>query len=162
MPETRTLMLYRQISHCTVWEQNRTQTLSIGRIYELSKVKTAGTYSNHWALKNIIDHQVTKKHGTVEAYLHALLTLAPLRSSLSTVPTGYNRPASSAVVKTSHVIPPFPHTPSGRVLVDRVWNVMAHTQKSDFVFRRNGRVHLNRPRGVSSVDYWQPRCVHLR
>ena len=111
MPETRTLMLYRQISHCTVWEQNRTQTLSIGRIYELSKVKTAGTYSNHWALKNIIDHQVTKKHGTVEAYLHALLTLAPLRSSLSTVPTGYNRPASSAVVKTSHVIPPFPPYP---------------------------------------------------
>jgi hypothetical protein len=24
------------------------------------------------------------------------------------------------------------------------WNVMAHTQKSDLVFRRNGRVHLNR------------------
>jgi hypothetical protein len=28
--------------------------------------------------------------------------------------------------------------------VDCVWNVMAHTQKPDFVFRRNGRVHLNR------------------
>jgi hypothetical protein len=28
--------------------------------------------------------------------------------------------------------------------VDRVWNVMAHTQKPDFVFRRNGQVHLNR------------------
>jgi hypothetical protein len=27
--------------------------------------------------------------------------------------------------------------------VDRVWNVMAHAQKPDFVFRRNGRVHLN-------------------
>jgi hypothetical protein len=25
-----------------------------------------------------------------------------------------------------------------------VWNVMAHAQKTDFVFRRNGRVHLNR------------------
>ena len=24
-----------------------------------------------------------------------------------------------------------------------VWNVMAHAQKPDFVFRRNGRVHLN-------------------
>jgi hypothetical protein len=24
------------------------------------------------------------------------------------------------------------------------WNVMAHAQKTDFVFRRNGRVHLNR------------------
>jgi len=24
------------------------------------------------------------------------------------------------------------------------WNVMAHAQKPDFIFRRNGRVHLNR------------------
>ena len=29
-------------------------------------------------------------------------------------------------------------------LVDCVWNVMAHAQKPDFVFRRNGRIHLNR------------------
>jgi len=28
--------------------------------------------------------------------------------------------------------------------VDCVWNVMAHAQKPDFVFRLNGRVHLNR------------------
>jgi hypothetical protein len=28
-------------------------------------------------------------------------------------------------------------------LVDCVWNVMAHAQEPDFVFRRNGRVHLN-------------------
>jgi hypothetical protein len=33
-------------------------------------------------------------------------------------------------------------------LVNCVWNVMAHAQKPDFVFRRNGRVHLNR-RGAS-------------
>jgi hypothetical protein len=30
------------------------------------------------------------------------------------------------------------------VLLDCVWNVMAHAQKPDFVFRRNGRVYLNR------------------
>jgi hypothetical protein len=30
------------------------------------------------------------------------------------------------------------------VLVDCVWNVMARAQKPDFVFQRNGRVHLNR------------------
>jgi hypothetical protein len=30
------------------------------------------------------------------------------------------------------------------VRVEGSWNVMAHAQKSDFVFRRNGRVHLNR------------------
>jgi hypothetical protein len=29
-------------------------------------------------------------------------------------------------------------------LVEASWNVMAHAQKPDFVFRRNGRVHLNR------------------
>jgi hypothetical protein len=28
--------------------------------------------------------------------------------------------------------------------VDCAWNVMAHAQKAEFVFRRNGRVHLNR------------------
>jgi len=56
-------------------------------------------------------------------------------------------------------------------LVDCILNVMAHAQKTVFVFRRNGLVHLNR-RGrefsrllggdVSSVDYWQPRCAHQR
>jgi hypothetical protein len=49
--------------------------------------------------------------------------------------------------------------------VDCVWNVMAHAQKPDFFFRRHGPVHLNRGgggRGVSSVDYWQPRCAHQR
>jgi hypothetical protein len=29
-------------------------------------------------------------------------------------------------------------------LVEASWNVMAHAQKADFFFRRNGRVHLNR------------------
>ena len=29
-------------------------------------------------------------------------------------------------------------------ILDSVWNVMAHAQKPDFVFRRNGQVHLNR------------------
>jgi hypothetical protein len=29
-------------------------------------------------------------------------------------------------------------------VVECVWNVMAHAQKPDFVFRRNGRVHLYR------------------
>jgi hypothetical protein len=33
---------------------------------------------------------------------------------------------------------------SRRLMLDCVWNVMAHAQKPDFVFRRNGRVHLNR------------------
>jgi len=32
----------------------------------------------------------------------------------------------------------------GEQLVDCIWNVMAHAQKPDFVFWRNGWVHLNR------------------
>jgi hypothetical protein len=35
-----------------------------------------------------------------------------------------------------------------RQMLDVNWNVMAHAQKTDFVFRRNGQVHLNR-RGAS-------------
>ena len=31
-----------------------------------------------------------------------------------------------------------------QLLVDCVWNVMAHAQNPDFVFRRNERVHFNR------------------
>ena len=36
------------------------------------------------------------------------------------------------------------HQPGGQAVVDCVWSVMAHEQKPDFFFRRNGRVHLNR------------------
>jgi hypothetical protein len=35
-------------------------------------------------------------------------------------------------------------TPQEELPVKASWNVMAHAQKPDFVFRRNGRVHLNR------------------
>jgi len=41
-------------------------------------------------------------------------------------------------------------------------NFSRYKIKGLFVFRRNGRVHLNRPGDVGSVDYWQPRCVHQR
>jgi hypothetical protein len=48
--------------------------------------------------------------------------------------------------------------------VDCVWNVMAHAQKLDFVFRRNGRVHLNRHGGKGGGSV-QPttgrRAVHI-
>jgi hypothetical protein len=37
-----------------------------------------------------------------------------------------------------------PATTNRMPAVDCVWNVMAHAQKTDFVFLRNGRVHLNR------------------
>jgi len=41
-----------------------------------------------------------------------------------------------------------PETEIVRVLettvVDYVWNVMAHAQEPNFIFRRNGRAHLNR------------------
>ena len=40
------------------------------------------------------------------------------------------------------------------------WNVMAHAQKPDFVFRRNRRVHLNR-RGASVQSTTGSRCVRI-
>ena len=47
-------------------------------------------------------------------------------------------------------------------IVDCVWNVMAHAQKPDFVFRRNGRVHLNRRGGGgASVQLTGSRGVRI-
>jgi hypothetical protein len=49
--------------------------------------------------------------------------------------------------------------------VDYVWNVMALAQKPDFVFRRNGRVHLNRQGRQSSrllaAEVWASAVVML-
>jgi len=43
---------------------------------------------------------------------------------------------------------------------DCIWNVMAHAQKPDFVFRRNGRVHLNW-RGASVQSTTGSRGVRI-
>jgi hypothetical protein len=43
-----------------------------------------------------------------------------------------------------------PHASATVLSVQASWNVMAHAQKPDFVFRRNGRVHWNR-RGRQSI-----------
>jgi len=70
------------------------------------------------------------------------------------VTTHFHQVTSS---RMSGAMAPLPHTPSwfiqekfyfhvlscAGVMVDCVWNVMAHAQKPDFVFRRNGRVNLN-------------------
>jgi len=48
-------------------------------------------------------------------------------------------------------------------VVDCVWNVMAHAQKQDFVFRRNGRIHLNRQgrqfSRLLAVELWASAVV---
>jgi len=54
----------------------------------------------------------------------------------------------SAEIENAWISPSILHSPSRNVqaqpcfILDCVWNVMAHAQKPDFVFRRNGRVHL--------------------
>jgi len=70
-------------------------------------------------------------------------------------------PCSEVVwrVMATHSIRQFPlHFPSraapcaishfnrtnGEPVIKHVWNVMAHAQEPDFIFHRNGRVHLNR------------------
>ena len=40
--------------------------------------------------------------------------------------------------------PPGPVQACNGIALEASWNVMAHAQKPDFVFRRSGRVHLNR------------------
>jgi hypothetical protein len=45
-------------------------------------------------------------------------------------------------------------------VLDCVWNVMAHAQKQDFVFQRNGRVHLNR-RGVGGRQFSRVLAAEL-
>jgi len=47
------------------------------------------------------------------------------------------------------------------MVLDCVWNVMAHAQIPDFVFRRNGRVHLNRPAGASVQSTTGSRGVRI-
>jgi len=51
------------------------------------------------------------------------------------------------------------------IVLEASWNVMAHAQKPDFVFRRNGRVHLNR-RGrqfsrLLAAEVWASAVVML-
>ena len=46
------------------------------------------------------------------------------------------------------------------------WNEMAHAQKADFLFRRNGRVHLNRPGGrqfsrLLAAEVWSSAVIML-
>jgi len=62
---------------------------------------------------------------------------------------------------------PFVTVPYKRKLptVQASWNVMAHAQKPDFIFRRNGRVHLKR-RGrqfsrLLAADVWASAVVML-
>ena len=48
----------------------------------------------------------------------------------------------------------------GCLAVEYVWNMMAQAQKPDFVFRRNGRAHLNR-KGASVQSTTVSRGVHI-
>jgi len=54
----------------------------------------------------------------------------------------------------------YPRTANTVSWVDCVCNVTAHAQKPDFVFRRNGLVHLNR-RGVSVQSTTGSRGVRI-
>jgi len=45
-------------------------------------------------------------------------------------------------------------------VIESSWNVMVHAQKPDFVFRRNGQVHLNR-RGASVQSNTGSRGVRI-
>ena len=65
-------------------------------------------------------------------------------------PTGHDEAANIAILWGT--------MPYG--LVEASWNVMAHARKPDFVFLRNGRVHLNR-RGASVQSTTGSRGVRI-
>jgi hypothetical protein len=66
-----------------------------------------------------------------------------------------------------HTHPDWPWGPPSLPIqwVDCIWNVMAHVQKPDFPFRRNGRVHLNRHgrqfSGLLAAEMYAPAVVML-
>jgi hypothetical protein len=53
-------------------------------------------------------------------------------------------PSALSKVKLMSLSLSLTHTHTQSKHVDCAWNVMAHAQKLDFVFRRKGQVHLNR------------------
>jgi len=59
------------------------------------------------------------------------------------------------MLTANRLLPPRDH----RLTVEHVWNVMAHARKPDFVFRRNGRVHLHRRVGEFSRLLAAEVCV---
>ena len=61
-------------------------------------------------------------------------------------------------MRTASWIPKAKNTHSG--YFEASWNMMAHAQKPDFVFRRNGRDHLNR-RGASVQSTTGSRGVRI-
>jgi len=65
------------------------------------------------------------------------------------------------VVRSSHDTLTLKPWQQGFSLVDCVWNVMAHAQKPNFVFRWNGRVHLNRLGGASVQSTAGSRSVRI-
>jgi hypothetical protein len=73
-------------------------------------------------------------HRTVDWRLHA--------SGAKFTGDVHQRPDSNVTATGSNMTANISFPPHAR-LVACVWNVMAHAQKPDFVFRRNGRVNLN-------------------
>ena len=76
--------------------------------------------SNEWALVSAL-----RRRQTCFIYSGLTLRMTSIPIKATSVPWGWWH------------FPP-------KCLVDCVWNVMAHAEKPDFFFRRNGRVHLNR------------------
>ena len=77
------------------------------------------TVMKRFYVRKYLDSNSVNVRNMCELYLKEPLTARPI--------AGCQRGASCDVCK-----------------LDCFWNVMAHAQKPDFVFRRNGRVHLNR------------------
>ena len=85
---------------------------------------------------------------------HSLFCLADVASEVKCVCSGNQRTKGQANGFIGLI------QQRGYHCAEASWNVVAHSQKPDFVFRRNGRVHLNR-RGASVQSTTGSRGVRV-
>ena len=117
-----------------------------------------------WGLRNTVHlrYRVTKTHPATAVWRYQLDLFTIFRLLVSRQDrlrmNGNKIPAWATVV-----IVCLPSLPCATLVVGASWNVMAHAQKPDFIFwAKRTSPFKSAGGGVSSVDYWQPRCAHQR
>jgi hypothetical protein len=147
------------------------------------RVQCISNLTDHWSLITVLsklNYQKQRTHTAIGAnlldFVSTLMEQIPSWQAVSSsaileIPLLYGTQKLSAVFTATGrlSLPVAKRTQSTKFYFSKIRSIVRDQLKCDgtraetrFVFRWNGRVHLNRPRGVSSVDYWQPRCAHQR
>jgi hypothetical protein len=92
-----------------------------------------------------LKHLSTDGYRTSERPSPSQVAISTVLSRLSPLSTPFRKQNAVPIHRSRLALTPWiPSNQRNCIKVDCVWNVMAHAQKPDCVFRRNGRVHLNR------------------